>query len=137
MPDFLASEIASAANVPCRSWPSVGFICWSSAEVGCILEIARSFENGCIVIVRRKGRDSESGDPILKWEESVFTDAGVPVVVWPEDRMLEFDGFFDVIVCQVPFIGIEQIKQSRVFIVPEGADCRAAVELSMKSLLRE
>ena len=137
MPDFLASEIASAANTLCRRWPSVGFICWSSVEIGRILEIARNFESGCIVIGRRKGRGSGSGDPIFKLEESVFTDAAVPVVVWPEERMLEFNGFFDVIVCQVPFIGIEQIKQSRVFIVPEGADCRAVVESSMKSLLRE
>ena len=137
MPDFLASEIASAANAPCRSWPSVGFICWSAAEVGCILEIARSFESGCIVIGRRKRRGFESSDSIFKWDESVFTDAAVPVVVWPEDRMMEFDGFFDVIVCQVPFIGIEQIKQSRVFIIPEGADCRATIESSINSLLRE
>ena len=137
MPDFLASEVASAANTPCRRWPSVGFICWSSVEVGCILEIARSLESGCIVIGRRKGRGLESGDPIFKLEESVFTDAAVPVVVWLEDRMLEFDGFFDVFVCQVPFIGIEQIKQSRVFIIPEGANCRAAVESLMNSLLRE
>lgn len=101
------------------------------------MEIARSLESGCIVIGRRKGRGLESGDPIFKLEESVFTDAAVPVVVWLEDRMLEFDGFFDVIVCQVPFIGIEQIKQSRVFIIPEGANCRAAVESLMNSLLRE
>lgn len=138
LPDRPASDFAFAANAPFRSRPSCGFICWSSTEVGRILEIARSLGNGCIVIGRqRRGRRFGSADPIFEFEETVFTDAGVPVVVWPEHRMLKFDGFFDVIVCQAPFSGIEEIKESRIVTIPEGGDCRAIVESSMNPVSRE
>lgn len=137
LPDRPASEIAFAANAPCRLRPSVGFFCWNSNEVGRILEIARSLENGCIVIGRRNGLRFGPGNPIFEMEEAVFTDAAVPVVVWPEDRMLEFDGFFEVIVCQAPFIGSEEVKESRVVNIPEGGDCRAIVQSAMNSVPRE
>ncbi len=137
MPDCPPSDLTTAANVPSRSRPSCGFICWNSAEVARVLETARSIENGCIVIGRRKKRRFTRTHPIFEIEESVFTDAGVPVVVWPKERMRKFDGFFDLIFCQAPFSGSEEMKESRVVTIPEEGDCHAIVESSMNSIFRE
>jgi hypothetical protein len=140
MPDRPASDSPIAANATFRSRPSFGFICRSSTEVGRVLEIARSLENGCIVIGRKSGRRKGSfgaADPIFEIEESVFTDSKVPVVVWSENRMWKLDGFFDVIICQTPIAGIEEFKESRVVTSLEGSDCRAIIESSMNSISRE
>lgn len=141
MPDQPASDYASTASTPFRSRPSCGFICWNSTEVGRILDVARSLENSCIIIGRRNERSKKrlfgSTDPIFEIDEAIFTDARVPVVVWPSARMSRFDGFFEVIVCQSPLAEVETIIISRIVTIPEGGDCRGLVESAMNSISRE
>ena len=117
---ILGSE--GLGNLPARSAPSVAFLCCHSFEVPRILLAARGLKNGCIVIGHRKGRCFGPPDSIFEFDESVFTGAGVPVVVWCEDRLPDFDGFFDVIACQAPFPQMAGFKDTRIAEIPEGVD---------------
>ena len=134
MPDCPVCETAVAAKAPFHSRPSFGFYCRSSGEVARVLETARGLENGCIVIGRQRRRRFGPVDPIFALEDTVFTEAGVPVVVWPEHRLVKLDGFFDVIVFQAPFAPSGEIRESRIVTIPAGGDCRAIVESSMNSI---
>ena len=109
-------------NPPGRSTPSVAFLCRHPSEVSRILLAARGLENGCIVIGHRKGHHFGTADSIFEFDESIFTDAKVAVVVWCEERLLDFDGFFEVIACQAPFPQMKNFKDSRIALIPREVD---------------
>ena len=121
-PDCPASEFATAANSTFRIRPSFGFVCLHPLDVPRILLAARALENGCIIIGHRKRRHFGPADSIFEFDESIFTDAKVPVVVWCEERLLDFDGFFEVIACQAPFPQMKNFKDSRIALIPKEVD---------------
>lgn len=99
---------------PGRCPQGFGFFCRNPLQAGRILDLARTLERSCIVIGQGKRGIFGSRDPVLDFEEIFFTDAGVPILVWPERRLLELDGFFDIIVCQAGFPGMHDMKKSRI-----------------------
>lgn len=54
------------------------------------------------------------------FDDTLLTEAGVPVFFWPRGRMKELDGVFDVLVCQTVFTHIEAIQKSKIAMVQYG-----------------
>jgi CDP-Glycerol:Poly(glycerophosphate) glycerophosphotransferase len=93
--------------------PSIAFIGWNPFQVRHILGVAQKLKNSCILIEKRS-------DHILKFDENLLTESGVPVIIWPKNKIHQLDGLFDVIVCQTPFKQINLIKKSLIAMMQYG-----------------
>ena len=92
---------------------NIAFIGWNPFQMMHVMSIAQKLKGSCFVLENR-------GKHIFKFAEELLSSCGVPVVIWPRNKIFKLDGLFDIIVCQTPFSQIEMFKKSKIVMIQYG-----------------
>lgn len=93
--------------------PRVGFVGWNPFQFLHFREVMRRTPGAVAVIEERRAARS-------LFEDASFPEASGGVVRLDAAGMRALDGRFDVLVCQTPFAGIENIRQSKIAMLQYG-----------------
>jgi hypothetical protein len=93
--------------------PKVGFIGWNPFQFLHFGSLISKFPGATLVIEERRAARKS-----INLES--FAEMAVHTMHCNRRRMREIDGEFDVLVCQTPFAGIEEIRESRIAMLQYG-----------------
>jgi hypothetical protein len=96
-----------------RNHPKIAFVGWNPFQFLHFKSLISEFPDATLLIEDRKGEDE-------KFDFNAVIPASAKVVHRSRKEMRKLDGEFDILVCQTPFAGIENIRRSRIAMLQYG-----------------
>ncbi len=97
---------------PSRAF-NIAFIGWNPFQLLHALPVAKQLPGSCFVIEKRKHY-------LQEFKDSLFTETGIPVLIWHRSKIRELARLFDVIICQTPFSQIEHFSDCHIIMLQYG-----------------
>ncbi len=93
--------------------PSIAFVGWNSFQFLHFASVAAAFPDATLVVEERKYAG-------LDVSPDTFSSDSARILRCDREQMRRLDGQFDIIVCQTPFSGIEEIQHTKIAMLQYG-----------------
>lgn len=86
---------------------------WNPFQLLHVRSLIEALPGACFILEKRK-------DYASQFDADLLADPDVPVLIWPQSKMRQLDGMFDIIVCQTPFTGIQHFQNTKIAMIQYG-----------------